>query len=321
MNIKSATVPFEALAQKITAITDTENSYLVDGYDYYGYNSRIADYDSYSDYGLTTLGRTVGFPAPFIKTLYADNPSLADSVIRNRVEKYFSDDNRPFYAREFNNKIQGIVSDRYAFFDDDEVCGIIEQSPIARLQFQQSDISPERLHLRAIDLDHTFRVEGDNSNLFMLYFIDNSMVGQSAFKIRVGIYRQICSNGMIIPKQEFVLCKAVHRGKKDISAEFNEAVAFLAEKREQIQALVKNTAASQATIEQLQNEFRDAYIQKSLNVSKKEADEVLRLYNRYSIEYGSRSKWAMINAVTEFARDIPNIDRRTLIESKALAVA
>ena len=316
MNIKSTTVSFDTVSEKIHAITDTENSYLVCGCD-----DHIANYENYSEYGFATLGRTVGFPAPFMSNLYNDNPQLAAEVIRDRISNYFANERNPFYAREFGGKIRGIVSDRYAFFDDNEVCKIISKSPIADLQFQQSDISPERLHLRAIDLDNPFKVDGDESNLFMLYFIDNSMVGQSAFKVRIGIYRQICSNGMIVPKQEFVLCKAVHRGKKDIYTEFNEAVEFLAEKRDQIQALVQDTANAEATIEQLKNEFRDAYIQKSLNTSKKEADEILKLYNKYSIEYGSHSKWAMINAVTEFARDIQNIERRTLLEGRALQVA
>ncbi len=152
MNVNSVYVDFNTVSQKVMAITDTENLYIVDGY-----SDRVADINNYSEYGLTTLGRMTGFPANFVRELNKSNAVLAGDIVKDRLTNYFAiNKNAHFYAREFSGKIQGCVSDKYSFFDDDSVCEIISNSPLSQLQYQPCDIVPERLHLRAIALDSPF---------------------------------------------------------------------------------------------------------------------------------------------------------------------
>ena len=330
-SIKQKTVSFADVQARVQAIVDTENTYAVSSPTLETLG-RVADIDNYSDFGLKSLGKMVGFPADFLKSLAeTGSKPLANRNIVDRVLNYFKTTNneprRPFYAREFNDKICGVVSDKYAYFDDDEVMDIIGGSPLADFQFQYAGVSPERLHLRAIDLDNPFKIEGDKSDLYMLYFVDNSMVGQASFKVRIGIYRQVCSNGLIIPMKDFVLCKAVHRGNRDIAAQFNQSVEFFKEKRDEIQAILTASAEEEASIEQLRQKFDEDYVKtyvaKKLNTNKSETEKIIVLFDRYSIEYGRASKWAFTNAVTEFARDLPEsqLERRLYLESKALAAA
>lgn len=330
LSVNSQTIGFDSVAKSVKEITDTKNTFRIDVSDQDIMN-RVCDIDNYSEYGLKSLGRIVGFPAPFIAEVGKTNKPLANKVVNDRLLNYSSQDKRELYAREFSwfahkencSYICGVVTDKYAYFDDDEVVDIISDSPLADYRFQYALTTPERLHLRAIDLDNPFKVDGDDSNLFLMYYVDNSMVGQSAFKIRVGVYRQVCSNGMIVPVQSFVLCRAVHKGSKDIAAEFNQSIAFLSEKKEQIQTLISKKTSETATIQELQNEFKKTYVAKNLNLSDKEADKIIVLFDIYALEYGRPSKWAFINAVTQFARDLPegSLDKRLYLENKAFKVA
>lgn len=306
---------FSEVAEQVENITSTENTFIIEP-STDGYNKAI-QLTNYSDFGLKTLGVTVGFPAPFIQKVAETNPELAEKIMVDRIDNYFLRDEKPaFYGREFLGKIQGVVSNKYAYFDDDEVIKVLGNSPIKDLQFQHTLITPERLHLRAIDKE-PFKIDGDDSNLFFVFFIDNSMVGQSSFKVRLGIFRQACSNGLIINQGEFTMCRQVHRGTKDISEEFNTSLSFLVEKKDTIKAMISNSTITSAKIEEMQEEYKRDYLAKKLLLSKKETEKVLQLY----VSYGGKTKWAMTNAITEFARDIKDINRRTVLESKALAVA
>ncbi len=327
LSIKASTIGFGAVASRVADICATEDTFKVEQP-----ILNLCDTDAYSEFGLKSLGKLVGFPADFIRTLAeTGSKPLATKNIFDRTAHYFAEGGRPYFARAFGEdeakKIHGVVSDRYAYFDDDEVCDIIGDSPLKDFRFQCANISPERLHLRAIDLDNSFKVEGDDSPLFLMYFVDNSMVGQASFKVRVGVYRQVCQNGMIIPMQSFILCKAVHRGNKDIAAEFTKNVAFLAAKRDEIQTMLAKKGEETAAITELREKFDEEYvkahIKKHLNTNKSETEKIIVLFDAYSIECGRPSKWAFINAVTQFARDLPEsqLERRLYLESRAMQAA
>lgn len=315
MNVKHGTIDFNTVAKRVTAITSTESTKLITKEN----QSLMHTIEGFSEHGFSSLGKMVGFPAQFITELGFTNPELAAEVVKDRVQRYFSADGSPFYARSFCGEVSGIVSNRYAYFDDNQVIDILEGSPLADMGFQNTVITPERLHLRAIDTKNPFTIQGDDSELFFAYFIDNSMVGRSAFKVQLGIYRLACTNGMIVPVREFVICRQIHRlSSKDIAAEFNESIAFLAEKQENIKSLITGMSEEQATIETMKEEFHESYLAKKLNLNKKETQKVINLY-QYT--YGGKTKWAMANAVTEFARDLKDINRREYLERAAFRAA
>lgn len=311
---------FETIHNRINHIKSTENTFVVnkENYGTRDIARHIGNVSRYSDFGLCTLGRTVKFPSPFITELAETNPMLANTVIADRIDNYFEKGKDPFFAREFEGRICGIVSNKYTYFDDDQVADIIADSPLADKKYAHAMVTPERLHLRAIDADAPFRVDGDESDLFFAYFVDNSMVGQSSFKVQLGIYRLACKNGLIVPMKEFVICKQVHRGNKDISEQFNESIAFLEERKESIREMICNLGIQKASIEEMKEDFKKDYLAKQLNLSAKEVGKVLTLYTD---TYGGETKWALVQAITEFARDTKSIDRRVYLEKKALKVA
>ncbi|MCM1178648.1 MAG: DUF945 domain-containing protein [Clostridium sp.] len=285
----------------------------------------LATPENYSDYGFSSLGNSVGFPAPFVKGINGTNAALAKNIVHDRINHYFKmHPDKPLTARKYTvdgkQKIYGVVSNTYSFFDDDEVMDIIGSSPLAGCRYKNVHVSPERLHLRAVESE-PFYLPEDTSPMYYAYFIDNSMVGAASFRILLGLYRQVCSNGMILSVKKLTLCRQIHRGTKDIAAEFNASLEFLKEKKEDVKQILLTATAVPSALEDMNKEFQTEYLAKKLTMSKKEAEKVIVLYDNYSLQYGSRSQWALANAITEYARDIKDIQRREFLESRALQVA
>lgn len=304
---------FEEAKAKVDSIMATHQTLEVDGF-----SPRLADVESYSDFGLESMGRMVDFPANWIRRLNEYNPMLAKNNISTQIQHHFEEGDQNFFVREFNGKICGAVSNRYAFFDDDQVMDIIDGSELTGMQYRHCIITPERLHLRAIDMDNTFKIPGDDSDLCFAYFIDNSMVGLSSFKVQLGIFRLLCTNGLIAPVRECVICKMVHRGTKDIAAEFNESIKLLNGKKEAFLESIKEMTSKESVLERMEEEMKLDYLSKKLNLSQKGSKAV---YDLYRDVYGGQTKWALTNAITQYARDVNSIEMRTSLERRALIVA
>lgn len=329
MTIGKTTTSFDAIASKVQAIAATENTYAVadsqealssvglllpDG----GFE---VDSARFTQNGFTRYAQRTGFgsAASFVwGDLMKNHSELANGIVRAKTEDYFRNKNAaPFIIREFEDKIQGVVSNRYSQFDDREVIDIIGNSHIADLEFHNPLISAERFHVRAVEHE-PFKIAGDDSPLFFAYFIDNSMVGGCSFRVQLGIYRLVCTNGLIVPVKDFVICKRVHFGKKDIAAEFTDAVAFLSEKRDAIRSSIAEAAVTRSRIEDMMEDFQSEYLMKRLNIGEKAATTILMLYKH---TYGGGTKWALTNAITEYARDLEDITKRETLERLALKVA
>lgn len=314
MFIQQFNKSFDEIATSVRDVCATKEDVTVN-------NDNISDMpthiDEFSEWGFRSFGQKVGFPAPFLTTLFNDNPELAENVVSDRLHNYFSNTNT-FVARKFNNKVCGIVSDKYAYFDDDEVMDILEDSPLKGLKFTNIITSPERLHLRAIDEAHPFKVGNDDSEMYLAYFIDNSMVGGSSFRVRLGTFRRACSNGLIIKNKDFVVCRQAHRGTHSIAEAFNENLEMLTQKREDIIQMLQDSTISDSSIKELTEDFQKDYLARKLNASNKEVELVLEYYN---VKYGGDTKYALTNAITEFAKGINDIDRREYVESLALTVS
>ena len=150
---------------------------------------KIPTIDQFSPYGLTSMAGRIGFPAQGLSVLKdRGSEDIANEIISRFTTEYLAK-GKDIFVREFGAKIYGFLSDKYSVFDDDKVVDIIKDSGI--LQNTESiwyNVNPIHFHARFIDKEK-FTVGDDDSPLSMAVFVDNSMVGAAAFKIRFGIYR------------------------------------------------------------------------------------------------------------------------------------
>ena len=310
---------FEEVAQNVRELCDTENTYNVSLSDEdILKRKRLLRPENFTDYGYNSFCTQIGFSLRHVQTMIGDGEATAMQAVENRLRSCLIGRNQPLVVREFGDKIAGVVSTNYTIFDDDEVMDIIETSNLKNMKFKNVLVTPERFHARIIDMDNPFHIEDDPSNMFFTYFIDNSMTGGSAFKVRLGVWRQACSNGLIIPVEEFQLAKLVHRGKKDIAAEFNAGLAFIDKKRDDMIALLNDLATAKTKFNEMADDFKNEYLARKLTISISESEKIINLHK---LTYDGKSKWSLVNAVTEFARDIKDIEKREFIESRAIKVA
>lgn len=176
-------------------------------------------------------------------------------------------------------------------------------------------ISPERFHVRFISKNKLY-VDGDPSPLSMCVFVDNSMCGMSAFRIRFGIYRWACTNGMISGLKEFEIVREMHKGKKEYVEIVAKALEDVPKYEQMLLNMVKKASTTEASIYNLDNEKAKVYLQKKLSVGREAADKILTSFKLY----GGKSKWDLTNAITDYAHNV-NLDDRINLEAKALMVA
>ena len=320
---------FSEIKNKVTAIKQTENSYLVKNMNS-AKRRNLLDVAKYSGYGLSAAGVRLGFPASFVGKYGLKHPDGAKKILTDCYEDFFEklssserqDDkvdgrkSTALFVRDFDDVHCGILTDKYSVFDDDEVVDILSKNKyLMNAEEFWYNVSPERFHARFVS-SNKLSVDGDPSPLSMAVFVDNSMCGASSFRIRFGIYRWACTNGMISGLKEFEIAKEMHKGEKD----YVSIVAKALENAETYEALlldmVENAIATKSAIYELTEDQAMAYIQKKLNVGKKASEQILENY--YS--YGGESKWHLVNAITDYAH-MDNLDTRIQLEEKAFKVA
>ena len=79
---------------------------------------------------------------------------------------------------------------------------------------------------------------------------------------------------------------------------------------------IKEATLTKARIADLDDEQALAYIQKSLNTGKKASELILENFRAY----GGKTKWDMVNAITDYAH-AEETATRIHLETKALKVA
>ena len=159
----------------------------------------------------------------------------------------------------------------------------------------------------------------DGEDLFPGLFIDSSDVGRSILTVRFGIYKQVCTNGLVIARNSGVLFEQKHIG---ISAEeFHEGlvaslsnVELLTENAVEWVQRAKNRPnhwSSASEYDDNINEFV-AYIKNNTNLSEDSSRKVIDLMNT---KYED-NRWGLINSITEVAQDF-TLERRLELEKIA----
>lgn len=272
--------------------------------------------EDYGEYGLSSAGTRFSFPSKFVSNLCMDgHEDLANEIVKVKTKDYL-ESGRSVLLRKWNDKIEGVLTDKYGIFDDKEVVNILSRSEYLRsseeIWFSED---PGLFHARFISGNKLY-LDGDTSPLSMAVFVDNSMIGMSSFKVRFGIYRWACTNGLITGLKSFELVKQIHKSGAQFGRDLNAALVDIPRYEEMMIDMARSMSNARASVYGLTEEQAKAYLKAKLGTSEKMASDV---YNKY-LEYGGVSRWDLCNAITETARDLSNFDRLKF-ESLALSVA
>ena len=255
-----------------------------------------------SEYALGQLGAKIGVPGNYIlKCLAADEIELAQRNINTWIDKYGGG----FFIRSYKDRIRGILSPRYSVYDTPDILNMIaDKVDMRNYEMKGNFINEERLHLRMTSMDK-MNIEGED--LFPGIFIDTSDVGRSNLTITFGIYKFVCTNGLVIGKGG-TLYKQKHIGIN--SSEFEQQIAASVE---QIPMLIANAEefVKRAKDKKMDLEKMQA-IMKTMHLNDAAQENVIQLMK----ERYDNTKWGFINGITEVAQQY-TLEKRLEIERLA----
>lgn len=237
----------------------------------------------------------------------AENDKKA--LAAENINTWLEDNKKQYFIREYDGYIRGFLTGNYSVYDAPEILqSISEVFDMNKFKVKGSFINEERLHMRLIDTE-MLPIEGED--LFAGITLDSSDVGRSGLSVRFFIYKQVCTNGLVIAKSSGNLFKQKHIGiaHDDFVAGLKDGLNTFYELKDKVAQSISET--SQIPIEDDIEELIES-IKKSTGLSQEACEEVVYLMdNRYS-----HNKWGLINGITEVAQKY-TLDRRIELETIA----
>lgn len=264
-----------------------------------------------SRYALGQLGSKIGVPARYLeKCVQSGRIDLAQDNVNSWLEDY----NKDLFIREYNGKVRGILSSKYSVCDSHEILEVVNDAvDLSNYKIKGSYLNEERLHVRLISKE---MLPIDGEDLFAGLFLDSSDVGRNILTVKFGIYKQVCTNGLVIARAGGTLFEQKHIGIS--SEEFHEG---LVKSLQNVDLLTENAVewvrkaqhkenhwSSASEYEDNINEFVN-YIRQQTNLSEESSRKVIDLMNTKYTD----SRWGLINGITEVAQDF-TLERRLELE-------
>lgn len=264
-----------------------------------------------SRYALGQLGSKIGVPARYLdKCIQSGRIDLA----QDNVNSWLEDFNKDLFIREYNGGIRGVLSNKYSVCDSHEILQAVDDAvDLSQYKIKGSFLNEERLHVRLVSRE---MLPIDGEDLFAGLFLDSSDVGRNILTVKFGIYKQVCTNGLVIARAGGTLFEQKHIG---ITAEeFHDG---LVKSLQNIDLLTENAVewvrraqhrenhwSSASEYEDDINEFV-AYIRQKTNLSEESSRKVIDLMNTKYTD----TRWGLINGITEVAQDF-TLERRLELE-------
>lgn len=227
----------------------------------------------------------------------------------DNINCWLEGDKRTFFLREYAGEIRGVLSGSYSVYDAPEILATVaEVFDPSNFKIKGSFINEERLHLRLVE---NKMLDIDGEDLFAGVTIDSSDVGRSGLRVRFFIWKQVCTNGLVIAKSAAKLFKQKHIGitHDDFAKGLKEGLETFYTLKDKITESIKETNKIPVSqdIDDLIEEIKD-----KTKLSDKAAEKVIELMN---VKYAP-TKWGLINGITEVAQDF-TLETRLQLEEIA----
>lgn len=227
----------------------------------------------------------------------------------DNINCWLDGDKRTFFLREYDGHIRGVLSGSYSVYDTPEILKTVSEvfSP-SNFVIKGSFLNEERLHLRLVEKE-MMNIEGED--LFAGITIDSSDVGRSGLRVKFFIYKQVCTNGLVIAKSAAKLFKQKHIGitHDDFAKGLKEGLETFYTLKDKIAESIKET--NKIPVSQDVDELVEK-IKEKTKLSDKAAEKVIELMN---VKYAP-TQWGLINGITEVAQDF-TLETRLQLEEIA----
>ena len=276
-------------------------------------DQEIRDYQI-SRYALGQLGSKIGVPARYLeKCITSGRIDLAQDNVNSWLEDY----NKDLFIREYNGRVRGVLSSKYSVCDSPDILDVVSSAvDMSKYKVKGSYLNEERLHVRLIGKE---MLPIDGEDLFAGLFIDSSDVGRSILTVKFGIYKQVCTNGLVIARAGGTLFEQKHIG---ISAEeFHDGLSsslknvdLLTDHAVEWVKRAKGRYNHWSVDTEHPEDIEEfvSYIRQQTALSDDSSHKVIDLMQT---KYGD-TRWGLINSITEVAQDF-TLERRLELEKIA----
>lgn len=267
-----------------------------------------------SSHALSQLSGKIGVPTKYIEKCIA---SGRIDLAQDNVNSWLSDFDKDLFIREHEGKVRGVLSTKYSVCDSHELLDIMNDTlDTDYYKVKGSLLTPERFHLRLVQKD---RLPIDGEDLFGGFTIDSSDVGRSILKCSYFIYKQVCTNGLIVAKSSSQLFSQKHIG---ISAEefaqgFKSTIELIPQLNDMVVKSIQLTQKDHSySIENESEDFIESLVEVIKANAKLPEESARKVVSIMQSGKYPKGKWGYINSLTEVAQDF-TLEKRLEIEQYA----
>lgn len=261
-----------------------------------------------TNWSLQQYCQLLGVPAEYIKSCIGHN---FVKLVENNLQQWrdLVDVNKKVLIRKYNNRIRGLLSDRYTICDSHTVLNLLQNNLRDKGNYAvlSKYYDAERLVTRIVGKD---RINVDGEDLYYGFQVVNSDVGQRSLGCRYFLYRSACSNGLLFGKRSIASMMKRHIGNADNMTDkfvhfLNEFQGYIDQFKPKI-LIAKETKLSDSDYEKYFLRFRQ-----EMNIGNKVVKDFTTFQNKYP-----QTVWGFVNSITEYAQT-HEIDRQLDLEEYA----
>lgn len=232
-----------------------------------------------------------------------------NTLAAENINCWLENDKRKFMLRQYDGHIRGVLSGSYSQFDAPEILqAVSDVFGENNFKMKGSFINEERLHLRLAE-NEMLPIDGED--LFAGITLDSSDVGRSGLYVKFFIWKQVCTNGLVIAQSKANLFRQKHIGitSDDFKSGLIEGLDMFGQIKDEVTKMIVNTSKIplSSDIDEIQKTIKE-----KTNLSD---DDVSEVFDMIEIKYGY-TKWGMINSITEVAQKF-DLERRIELETMA----
>ena len=216
-------------------------------------------------------------------------------------------------------RVRAVLSDRYSVFDNHDILPrMIPYVKKYNLQPQISKVTERAMHLRLLFPEEVIigkTLDGkDDKHNFAFHLLNSEIGAYSAVQGDMSIFRQVCSNGLIVVHDREHLLKMSHGrslGREEFKNALSAAFETFIGKREEMELIVESAQTDKlASKEHALTEVR------SILSASHASDETITRAEKMFTNEPQVTRFGVIQAVTAAARTLP-VDRRVALETAA----
>ena len=251
---------------------------------------------------------------------YIDNciSVKATDLARDNINTWIKliNSNSNYLARIYNdNNLRGLLTSSYSIFDSNEILEIVaDEIDLNEYEIKGHLLNEERLHLRIVKKE-PIGVERDK-DLFSGFTIDSSDVGRNTLTVRFFIFKQICTNGLIMKRFNDNLLSQIHRGidKDKFRESFKNSLKLIDELTDEAIDIINKAGENKIPQFDSMKDYNKFIlkIHDKTELPKELIDKAIEIMD----EKYDQTAWGLVNGLTELAQG-KNFENRLNIETLA----